>query len=64
MPFAFGRDSFNAHLALARAAGIDAAIVSRPGLAFDVDYPGDLDDLEVQMPQEWLDRLPVRSSEE
>lgn len=63
VPFAFGRDSFNLHLALARRAGIEPAVVSRPGLAFDVDYPGDLDDLEVQMPQEWLDRLPVQAPE-
>lgn len=52
--FAFGRDSFSKHLELARAAGVDPAIVSRPGLAFDVDYPGDLDALEVQMPEQWV----------
>lgn len=39
--FSFGEDSFTAHLAAARAAGLDAAIVRRANLAFDVDTPDD-----------------------
>lgn len=39
--FCFGPGSFAAHCAAARAAGIDAAIVARPGLAFDLDTPRD-----------------------
>ncbi len=38
--FSFGERSFRAHL---KAAGEKAAIVRRPGLAFDIDTPNDLD---------------------
>ena len=41
IPFHFGEDSFAAHLAAARAAGLDAAIVHRPNLVLDVDTPDD-----------------------
>ena len=58
IPFAFGRDSFNLHLGLARAVGIEPAVVSRPGLAFDVDYPGDLEELEIAMPDQWVGTKP------
>jgi 2-phospho-L-lactate guanylyltransferase len=53
IPYAFGQNSFHAHLGLARAAGFEPAIVARPGLAFDVDYPGDLDELAVAGPDGW-----------
>jgi 2-phospho-L-lactate guanylyltransferase len=41
IPFHFGEDSFTAHLAAARAAGLEAAIVHRPNLVLDVDTPDD-----------------------
>jgi 2-phospho-L-lactate guanylyltransferase len=44
--FAYGERSFAAHVAAAAAAGTPAAIVRRPGLAFDVDTPDDY--------REWL----------
>ena len=40
--FRFGVGSFAAHLTEAEAAGVEPAIVDRPGLAFDLDTPGDL----------------------
>jgi 2-phospho-L-lactate/phosphoenolpyruvate guanylyltransferase len=43
--FAFGIDSFERHLQLAHNAGIKARVCDLPGLAFDIDLPGDLDDL-------------------
>jgi 2-phospho-L-lactate guanylyltransferase len=43
--FAFGPDSFNRHLAAARAAGLAPVILDAPSLGFDVDGPGDLDRL-------------------
>lgn len=52
-PYAFGQGSYSAHLELARLAGFKPAVVARPGLAFDVDYPGDLDELEVAGPEKW-----------
>jgi 2-phospho-L-lactate guanylyltransferase len=51
--YAFGQSSFSAHVELARAAGFEPGIVARPGLAFDVDYPGDIEDLEVAGPEKW-----------
>jgi len=41
LPFAFGEESFAAHLMAARTRGIEAAVVRRPGLAFDVDTADD-----------------------
>jgi 2-phospho-L-lactate guanylyltransferase (CobY/MobA/RfbA family) len=55
IPYAFGQNSYHAHLDLARAAGYEPAIVARAGLAFDVDYPGDLDELTVAGPDGWRD---------
>ncbi len=52
-PYAFGQNSYSAHLELARLAQFEPAIVARPGLAFDVDYPGDLDELEAAGPDTW-----------
>ena len=40
--FRFGAGSFAAHHAEARAAGVEPAILDRPGLAFDLDTPQDL----------------------
>ena len=45
LPFAFGEDSFARHRAIAEAAGITAATLSRPGLARDIDAPDDLNGL-------------------
>jgi 2-phospho-L-lactate guanylyltransferase len=45
IPFRFGPGSFDAHLAAARAAGVPTAVVERPGLAFDLDTPADLERL-------------------
>ena len=40
--FRFGAGSFAAHRAEAQTAGVDPAVVVRPGLAFDLDTPEDL----------------------
>ncbi len=40
--FAFGPDSFARHSAAAVEAGVPAAVIDRPGLAFDLDTPADL----------------------
>ena len=40
--FRFGTGSFAAHRAEAQKAGVEPAIVARPGLAFDLDTPQDL----------------------
>ncbi|MEM7405615.1 MAG: 2-phospho-L-lactate guanylyltransferase [Pseudomonadota bacterium] len=40
--FAFGDDSFRPHLARARAAGADPAVLELPGFQLDVDRPDDL----------------------
>jgi 2-phospho-L-lactate guanylyltransferase len=42
IPFSFGEESFAAHLAAAKDAGIEPTIIKRPGLAFDLDLPEDL----------------------
>jgi 2-phospho-L-lactate guanylyltransferase len=42
LPLRFGDDSFFPHLERARSLGIEPRIVERPGLALDVDTPGDL----------------------
>jgi len=42
LPLRFGDDSFFPHLRRARALGVEAQIVKRPGLALDVDTPEDL----------------------
>jgi 2-phospho-L-lactate guanylyltransferase len=43
--FAFGRNSFARHVALAAAAGVTPVIVDREGLSFDLDLPADLAEL-------------------
>jgi 2-phospho-L-lactate guanylyltransferase len=42
IPYRFGPDSFAKHLAVAATRGISASIISRPGLAFDLDTEADL----------------------
>jgi 2-phospho-L-lactate guanylyltransferase (CobY/MobA/RfbA family) len=41
IPFAFGPDSFAAHCAAARAAGVEPAVYRADTLAFDLDTPED-----------------------
>ena len=41
LPFRFGGNSFLAHLAAARDAGLNAEILTLPNLAFDIDTPDD-----------------------
>ena len=43
--FCFGKDSCHRHVMAARAAGMRTAVVRLPGVALDVDRPGDLADL-------------------
>jgi 2-phospho-L-lactate guanylyltransferase len=50
--FKFGPDSLRLHLQEADRAGLNARVVSLPGLEFDVDSPADLNRLERQ----WLAR--------
>ncbi len=42
IPFCFGKESFSTHLEAARQIGIRPEIITRPGLAFDLDLPEDL----------------------
>jgi 2-phospho-L-lactate guanylyltransferase len=42
LPFAFGPESFEAHLGAARKRGLDVKVCERPHLAFDLDTAGDL----------------------
>jgi len=42
LPFAFGLDSFEAHLEAARARGLEVRVCERSHLAFDLDTAGDL----------------------
>jgi 2-phospho-L-lactate guanylyltransferase len=46
--FQFGPHSCQAHLEEARRLGLDVQMIHRPGLAFDVDSPADLDTLEAR----------------
>ncbi len=41
LPFRFGGDSFQAHLAEAQEAGLNVEILTLPNLAFDIDTPDD-----------------------
>ena len=41
IPFAFGPDSFDAHCAAARAAGVEPVIYRAADVAFDLDTPDD-----------------------
>ena len=51
IPSRFGPGSFQAHLAEARAKGIEARIASPPGLVFDVDTPEDVRELLARAPE-------------
>ena len=42
LPFAFGADSFEAHLGAARKCSLEIRVCERPHLAFDLDTAGDL----------------------
>lgn len=42
IPFSFGNDSFQPHLAAARDRGIEPTILPLPGLGLDIDTPEDL----------------------
>ena len=42
LPFAFGPDSFEAHLEAARQRGLEVKVCERPHLAFDLDTAGEL----------------------
>lgn len=42
VPLRFGDDSFLPHLAAARRAGIEPAVLRLPGIGMDVDHPADL----------------------
>jgi 2-phospho-L-lactate/phosphoenolpyruvate guanylyltransferase len=41
-PLRFGNDSFNPHLAAARATGMSCTVLPLPGIALDIDKPVDL----------------------
>lgn len=56
----FGPGSFAAHEAEARAAGLAWQIVRRPGLAFDLDEPAQLDALARDERYAFLPRLAAR----
>jgi 2-phospho-L-lactate/phosphoenolpyruvate guanylyltransferase len=45
VPFLFGRESFAAHCAAAREAGLTVQVLDLPGISFDIDLPEDLRDL-------------------
>ena len=45
IPFRFGPGSYEAHSAAAAAASVRLVTIQRPGLAFDLDTPADLDRL-------------------
>lgn len=42
VPLRFGQDSYFPHLAAARAGGLAPRVVALPGIAMDIDHPGDL----------------------
>lgn len=42
MPFLFGKDSFRRHIASAEGRGIAVQTLEEPGIALDIDEPGDL----------------------
>jgi 2-phospho-L-lactate/phosphoenolpyruvate guanylyltransferase len=53
LPFAFGRDSYEAHLRAARERGLEVRVRERPHLSFDLDTAEDLarlDEKEVPRP--------------
>ena len=52
-PFAYGVESFAAHMAEACRLGLDIEVIASPGLACDVDVPEDLADAAGVL-EEWL----------
>jgi 2-phospho-L-lactate guanylyltransferase len=48
IPLRFGNDSFEPHLAAARATGLDVVVKDFPGIGLDIDRPDDLDALMQQ----------------
>jgi len=42
IPFSFGNDSFQPHLASARKIGIEPRVIDLPGIGLDIDTPDDL----------------------
>jgi 2-phospho-L-lactate guanylyltransferase len=48
--FAFGEGSLAKHIAEARRLGLEAAVVSSPGVGFDLDTPGDWADYQAAAP--------------
>lgn len=42
IPFSFGNDSFQPHLAAARKIGIEPRVIDLPGIGLDIDTPDDL----------------------
>lgn len=46
-PLRFGNDSFKPHFAAAQATGKPCIVLSLPGIALDVDRPGDLQELQL-----------------
>jgi len=42
IPFSFGNDSFQPHLASARKVGIEPRVIDLPGIGLDIDTPDDL----------------------
>jgi 2-phospho-L-lactate/phosphoenolpyruvate guanylyltransferase len=51
LPFAFGRDSYEAHLRAARERGLDVSVRERPHLSFDLDTAEDLTRLDEEVPR-------------
>jgi len=58
-PLQFGNDSFNPHLAAARATGKPVVVLPLPGVALDVDSPADLREL-AESPGETRSQRMVR----
>lgn len=60
LPLKFGPESFAAHQAEARAAGLPWRSVRRPGLAYDLDEPAQLETLARDARYAFLARVPGR----
>lgn len=51
----FGSNSFTLHVSQARRKGIPAKIIHLPELAFDLDTPADISEMQSQFPEIWHD---------
>jgi 2-phospho-L-lactate guanylyltransferase len=63
LPIAIGAGSLVRHRALARARGADLAMFRSPGTSFDVDLPGDLEEMRrraLSRPDSWLREMAAR----